>query len=102
MKPFWTWVVFALCLGGFFALLACQFTPEQRENATQGFRRMLEEGLITQEQFDAILASMTSGDWTEVRNIAISTGLGILGAMTGIHIHRGPSHKGAPMVTTAK
>lgn len=78
----------AICVPALF-LVGCALSPEQKQAATQAFQQMLVDGQISQQQYDAIIAAMTAGDWSQVRDIAISVGLGVVSSLTGVRVWRG-------------
>lgn len=73
----------------FMLTAACQLSGEQQQALGEYFRSELEAGRITPDQYQALFAAITAGDWAHFRDMAISIGLGIAGSLAGVQLWRG-------------
>lgn len=96
MKKYW-WAFVAVAFG---LLTSCSLSPEQRAAFTDTMQEMVANGQITQDQFNAIMSAVAAGDWQQVRDIGVSTALGIGGSLLGVRAWRGGVNARKGAVTT--
>ena len=95
----WLWAI-AACAVSVLVLAACGavFTPEQAQTLREVWTQQLADGHLSQSQFDALMGGLeqaqSGATWQEISEIAISVGLSVVAAFTGITLHRGtPSNR---------
>lgn len=77
-------------LGAAALLTGCSWlTPEQSASVLQTFAQMRDSGQISSEQYDALQAAISAGDWSHMRDLAVGVGLSIAGSLTGVRVWRG-------------
>jgi len=88
-------VVVAIGAGLLFTLCACQALAQSLgfDNASQAAQAalgdMLDNGQITQDQFQALSGALVSGDTSDFRNMLLGVGLSVAGSLTGVRVWRG-------------
>lgn len=81
-----------LLIASMFFITACSmFTPEQKNALVTFLGDELASGKITQDQYNNLMAVFTGNNWSSVIDTIVSTGLGIVGSLTGVRLLRGPA-----------
>lgn len=84
-------VVLALVASVLLVLTACNaLSPGQQDAVGAVLGDMLRDGRLTQQQYEALLAALQTGNWQHVTDTAIEVGASVVLALLGVRAWRGP------------
>lgn len=72
-------------------LCACNaLSPGQQDAVGAVLGDMLRDGRLTQQQYEALLGALRTGNWQAVTDTAIEVGASVVLALLGVRAWRGP------------